>query len=199
MDPASLVGRFDHVQMGDVVVQDNTPRYLALHKPSGYVSATVDSESPTVIDVIAEPWAGELHLAGRLDKSTTGLVILTNDSRFSEALTRPESRIAKVYRVQTDGAIPEGVVSAFRAGIYMAKEKVMTQAAEVEYLPEHDPCACRLTIFEGKHHQVKRMFARFGIRVVGLHREAVGPIRLGGLALGCYRVLSPSEVNQVLV
>ena len=151
-----------------------------------------------MIALIDEPWADELHLAGRLDRFTTGLVILTNDSRFSEALTQPESKIPKVYHVQTDIPITQEAVTAFKAGIPFAKEGIRTQPAQVQWSEEQSPCSCILTIFEGKHHQVKRMFARFDIKVTSLHREAVGPISLSTLGEGKYRAISDDVVHSVL-
>jgi len=172
---APAVGTFDRVEVGGEVVQARVRRYLMLHKPAGVVSATVDDEHETVIDLIKEDWAQELHLAGRLDRFTTGLVILTNDSTYSEWLTLPGSRVGKEYLVEVDGPIGREVVTAFEAGIDFEKEKITTAPAKVELLGSS---RCRLTIFEGKHHQVKRMFARFGLKVMSLHREAMGELRL---------------------
>lgn len=175
VDGTTQVGSFDRVEVGGETVQARVARYVMLHKPLGVVSATVDEEHETVIDLIDEEWAGELHLAGRLDRFTSGLVILTNDSRYSESLTEPGRKVGKRYLVETDREISAIVVDALRAGMWFAKERVATAPAEVEML---GPCQCRLTIYEGKHHQVKRMFAQFEIKVTALHREAVGGIEL---------------------
>lgn len=188
-DGGMTVGTFDRVEVNHEVVQARVPRYLLLHKPAGVVSATRDDEHRTVIDLIDAEWAGELHLAGRLDRFTTGLVILTNDSRFSEWLTLPGSRVGKEYLVEVDGAIGENVKTAFEAGIALEKEKITTAPARVESLGSR---RCRLTIFEGKHHQVKRMFARFGLKVVSLHRSAIGLLRLpDDLGAGQWREFAP--------
>jgi 16S rRNA pseudouridine516 synthase len=165
------------------MLQSRTPRYVLLHKPAGYVSATTDPEYPTVISLIHEPWAEDLHLAGRLDRATTGLVILTNDSTFSEALTEPGARVPKAYVVTTDHPVSAEAVMAFEQGMFFAKEGVTTQPAFVE---PFGPCRTRLTIYEGKHHQVKRMFARFDICVTALHRESVGKYHLDNLPEGSY-------------
>jgi 16S rRNA pseudouridine516 synthase len=183
------IGKFDHLIAAGEILQANAPHYVILHKPSGTVSATTDKEHPTVIDHIDEPWASELHLAGRLDRFTTGLVILTNDSEFSESLTRPGNRIPKTYLVVTDQPIAPEAVAKFRTGMSFDKEKIRTQPANVDFLSE---TSCLLTIFEGKHHQIKRMFLRFGIRVVSLHRESIGAYRLpDGLAPGSYLIFDP--------
>ena len=188
------LGKFDHLSAAGDILQAHTPRYILLHKPSGIVSATTDKDHQTVIDLIDEPWATELHLAGRLDRSTTGLVILTNDSKFSESLTRPESKIPKTYLVTTDLPIPPVAIAKFRSGMSFDKEKIRTHPATVDLLSENE---CRLTIFEGKHHQIKRMFLRFGIRVTKLHRESVGAYRLpADLAPGKWRKIPSMKINH---
>ena len=178
------LGKFDHLTAAGKTLQSNTPRYILLHKPAGILSATTDPTHSTVIDLIDEPWAHELHLAGRLDRSTTGLVILTNDSKFSESLTRPENKIPKTYLVHTDQAIPEEAIEKFRKGMSFEKENTRSQPAIVDLLSEN---SCRLTIHEGLHHQIKRMFLRFDIRVTALHRESIGSYTLGDLQLGQWR------------
>lgn len=167
--------KFDHLIAAGEILQASTPRHILLNKPAGILSATKDKTHKTVINLIEEPWASELHLAGRLDRSTTGLVILTNDSRFSESLTQPENKIPKTYLVHTDQPIPEAAIAKFRTGMSFDKEKIRTHPAILDLLTE---TSCRLTIFEGKRHQIKRMFLRFDIRVTSLHRESIGPYHL---------------------
>lgn len=178
-DGSTPVGKFDHIVADGETLQQNTPRYILLHKPAGILSATSDPVHKTVIDLIREPWATELHLAGRLDRATTGLVILTNDSRFSESLTRPEEKIPKTYLVTTDLPITEEAIRSFRSGMSFKKEKIRTHPADINLLSESK---CRLTIYEGKHHQIKRMFLRFGIRVSTLHRESIGSYGLSTIS-----------------
>lgn len=188
-DPQDQVTRFSRVCIGDEVVQSEAARYIMLHKPVGVVSATRDTEHRTVVDLIDEEWASSLHLAGRLDRFTTGLVILTNDSEFSESLTTPGRRIGKRYRVTLDQPVPDPVQQEIRQGMWFAKEQVMTAPALLEPLGS---LAFLLTIYEGKHHQVKRMFSRFGIKVTALHREAIGGIEMDSdLLPGHWRELTP--------
>ncbi len=178
------LGKFDHLTVNGEIFQSNTARYIILHKPIGILSATTDKTHRTVIDLINEPWATDLHLAGRLDRATSGLVILTNDSCFSESLTSPENHVPKTYLVHTDQPIPENVLQQFRDGMSFEKENTRSAPAIVELLSE---TSCRLTIHEGLHHQIKRMFLRFGIRVTQLHRESIGPYRLENLQAGEWR------------
>lgn len=189
-DGSASLGKFDHLTVSGEILQSDTRRIVLLHKPAGILSATADPVHRTVIDLIQEPWAGELHLAGRLDRSTTGLVILTNDSSFSESLTRPENKIPKTYLVHTDQPIPPEAIAKFRRGMSFEKENTRSQPAIVDLLTE---TSCRLTIHEGLHHQIKRMFLRFGIRVTSLHRESIGSYGLGDLAPGEHRHFASSS------
>ncbi len=164
-----------------------------LHKPIGVVSATVDAEHQTVIDLIGDPDKASLHLVGRLDRNTSGLMLLTNDGRWSKILMDPERKVPKVYLVETREPIPPEAVAAFAAGFYFHTEDLTTRPAHLEILGER---RARLTIHEGRYHQVKRMFHRIENRVVKLHRESVGSIILSDdLAPGEWRMLHPDEIR----
>ena len=187
------IGKFHHITAAGEVLQANTRRILLLHKPTGFLSATTDPTHQTVIDLIPEPFAHDLHLAGRLDRSTTGLVILTNDSILSRSLTSPHHKIPKTYLVHTDSPIPEQALEKFRTGMSFKKENTRSHPAIAQLLAD---TSCRLTIFEGLHHQIKRMFLRFGIRVTSLHRESIGPYHLGSLLPAQYQIISsPLEIH----
>ena len=134
-------------------------------------------------------------MAGRLDRFTSGLMVLTNDSALSERLTLPGAKLGKRYRVTCDAVISEDMINAFESGMWFAKEGSRTQPAKVALLREN---LCQLTIFEGKHHQVKRMFARFGVKVTALHREAMGPLELDeSLSEGEWRALTEVELSSI--
>ncbi len=184
------LGKFDHLTVNGEIFQSHTARYILLHKPIGILSATTDKTHRTVIDLIDEPWATELHLAGRLDRATSGLMILTNDSRFSASVISPENHVPKTYLVHTDQPIPENVLQQFRDGMSFEKENTRSAPAEVELTSE---TSCRLTIYEGLHHQIKRMFLRFGIRVTQLHRESIGPYLLENLQVGKWKSIDPAS------
>lgn len=185
------ITRFSRVELDGEVVQELEAVYLMLHKPAGYLSATTDPQHPTVIELIDHPLRGELHLAGRLDRATTGLLLLTNDGRWSKLVTEPVEEIPKVYRVATRDPILPETAATFAAGIYFAYEDLTTRSAELEILGEREAL---LTIHEGRYHQVKRMFHAVGNQVLGLHRESIGPLVLDGLSPGGYRRLSAAEV-----
>jgi len=189
------IGRFSRIELGEEVLQSQEAVYLMLHKPAGYLSATVDPLHPTVIDLIDHPLKSELHLAGRLDRATTGLVLLTNDGRWSKGVTEPVEEIPKVYRVRTRDTIPPDTAAIFAAGIYFAYEDLTTRPAMLEILDDHEAL---LTIHEGRYHQVKRMFHAVGNQVMGLHRESIGPLMLAPLPEGSYRHLTKEEISHFI-
>jgi 16S rRNA pseudouridine516 synthase len=195
-DPHHEVREFSRVCVDDEVLQAGKPaRYFMLHKPQGCVSATADPQHPTVLDWLDEPDKDELHIAGRLDFNTTGLMLITNDGQWSRRLTQPTTKLPKVYRVETEQEIGAEYAATFAAGVYFAFEDLTTQPAELELLA---PRLARLSIIEGRYHQVKRMFGHFNNKVIRLHRERMGPLELdGALAPGEYRALSSDEIRQV--
>ncbi|MEQ9547017.1 MAG: pseudouridine synthase [Marinobacter sp.] len=194
---ASLdVDRFTTVAVDDKVIQPGSQaHYLMLNKPAGYLSATVDAVHPTVLDLIAPDLRTDLHIAGRLDRATTGLLILTNDGIWSRGLTEPRVRIPKVYRVTTAYPLSPDTKARFAEGIWFEYEQLTTSPAHLEQM---DATNVRLTIYEGRYHQVKRMFHAVGNRVVSLHREQMGDIALDGkLQPGEYRPLSHTETQSI--
>ncbi len=190
------VREFSRIELDDELLQAGKPaRYFMLNKPAGVVSATEHPEHRTVLDLLDEPDKHELHIAGRLDLTTTGLLIITNDGLWSRRLTEPRSRLGKVYRVTTEQPMTAEYAEVFARGLYFAYEDLTTLPAELEVLDSH--CAL-LTLHEGRYHQVKRMFGHFRNRVVALHRECMGPLTLdAALAPGQYRELSAEEMASV--
>ena len=189
------VCRFDEIWYEGDQIQAATSRvHLMLNKPVGVVSATTDTEHQTVIDLIDHPQSASLHLAGRLDRSSSGLILLTNDGRWSERLMHPTQKVAKVYRVETRTPIPASAVRAFERGFHFASEGIVTQPANLEILNAH---LARVTIHEGRYHQIKRMFHRVdGIRLKSLHRESIGRIQLPqDLDSGAWRELRADEIE----
>lgn len=189
------VTRFDRVEVqGQIIQAGQRALYVMLHKPAGYVSATVDAEHPTVLDLIDDPDKAELHLAGRLDRASTGLVLLTNDGVWSKRITEPLFKLPKTYLVETAEPIAPEAVAAFAAGFYFHTEDLVTQPAELVLLGQR---TARVTLWEGRYHQIKRMFHRVGNRVTRLHRESIGPLRLPEeLAEGEWRFLTADEAAQ---
>lgn len=151
--------------------------YIMLNKPSGYVCSTVDDDGSSVLNLINEPWRDQLHIAGRLDKDTTGLVLLTNDGKWSHQITSPNSKCNKTYEVTLERPLSQELIEVFSTGIMLNSENKPTKPAQLTIINEH---RAELVISEGKYHQVKRMFAAVGNHVTALHRSRVGHVKLDG-------------------
>jgi 16S rRNA pseudouridine516 synthase len=195
-DPHAEVREFSRVEVDNEVLQVGKPvRHFMLHKPPGCVSATRDPQHPTVLDLIHEPDKEELHIAGRLDFNTTGLMLITNDGSWSRRLTQPQTKLPKVYFVETEQAIGPEYALKFAEGMYFAFEDLTTLPADLLVL---GPTSARLSIVEGRYHQVKRMFGHFDNKVLRLHREKMGPLVLDpSLKPGEYRPLSDEEIQLI--
>ena len=192
-DPHYEVRAFNRIELdGQTLQAGKAARYFMLHKPPGCVSATHDPEHPTVLDLLNEPDKEDLHLAGRLDFNTSGLMLITNDGHWSRHVSQPETKLPKVYYVETEQTISSAYAATFKQGIYFAYEDLTTLPAELHVLSAH---SARLSIVEGRYHQIKRMFGYFNNKVLRLHRESIGALILDeGLAPGEYRALSPQEI-----
>ncbi len=194
-DRLTEVSKFDKVEVEDKLVQAGlTAIYLMVNKPAGILSATQDDEHTTLFEYLAPLDLTGCHIAGRLDRSTTGLMIISNDGAWSNQITLPGAKVPKTYWVETAYALSPETGQLFQKGIYFKTEDFTTQPAQLEVL---SPTTCRLTIYEGRYHQVKRMFASVGNRVVALHREQIGSLALGDLPLGEHRALTALEVDAL--
>jgi 16S rRNA pseudouridine516 synthase len=194
-DPAAKVYPTDTLCLDDEPLLEPGPRYFMLHKPLGTVSATKDSEHPTVLDLLDEPNKQKLHIAGRLDIDTTGLIILTDDGQWSHKITSPRHHCEKTYYAHLAEGIDASAVEKFARGVWLDGDKKRTKPAKLEILFRNE---VRITIGEGRYHQVKRMFAALGNRVLELHRERIGDIYLDdSLEPGEYRPLTPQEIASV--
>ncbi|MFT5692442.1 MAG: 16S rRNA pseudouridine516 synthase [Oceanicoccus sp.] len=194
-DGRHTINQFTKIELNDSLIQEQKAYYLMLHKPTGYVSATTDSQHETVLDLIHETYKGLLHIGGRLDFNTTGLLLLTNDGLWSRKITEPSEKKPKTYLVTTAEEITVKYTDQFREGIYFARENMTTHPAQLEIVEAR---RARLTIYEGRYHQVKRMFGHFNNKVISLHRESMGPICLDlELLPGGYRQLTDHEIKSI--
>ncbi len=194
-DIDEVIDTFSHIILDGQVIQDNSAHYIMLHKPVGVVSATQDTIHKTVIDLLDFPYKEQLHIVGRLDLNTSGLMLLTNDSRWSERLTQPGSKVGKRYLVTLKNKLTPDYVEAFASGMYFEYEDLTTKPAKLTILSDHQ---AEVELIEGRYHQVKRMFGRFRNPVVALHRYAIGNLQLDGqLTEGQSRILTESEINNL--
>ncbi|MFQ3225153.1 MAG: 16S rRNA pseudouridine516 synthase, partial [Lentimonas sp.] len=156
------------------------------------ICSNVDEGYPSLFNSLEIEKVSELHVAGRLDADTTGLVLITDDGRWTFDIIRPSNNCQKVYRVGLSRALSEGLVEQFKAGLQLHGASQLTRPAELQILASKE---ASLTITEGKYHQVKRMFAAVGNRVLSLHREKIGEIALD-VPLGEWRYLTNDEVTS---
>lgn len=192
-EPAAKVSSTQAICFDDQPVVPRGPRYLMLHKPVGYVCAARDDHHPSVLTLLPAADREGLHIVGRLDVDTTGLLLLTDDGAWSHRVTAPRHRCDKRYRVALAEPASTADIVRLREGIALHGDEQPTRPAGVERLDAH---TLLLTIQEGRYHQVKRMFGALGNRVVALHRDRVGGLALDADALpvGAFRKLSPAEV-----
>ncbi len=190
-----VVDRFSVVSVDGRVLSDLGPRYVMLNKPKGVVSATKDECHTTVIDLLPEDQRAGLHIVGRLDFNSTGLVLLTNDGHWSRALTQPETKVPKTYRVEVADSITDECIQGFRDGMHFSYEDVITRPAVLSRLA---PKLAEVVLEEGRYHQIKRMFGRFGNKVIELHRSSIGSLVLdASLAPGESRTLQADELRSL--
>lgn len=183
------------VEVDGVPVSWSRFHYYMLHKPAGVLTATEDRSQPTALDLLPGELRRGLFPVGRLDKDTTGLLLLTDDGALAHRLLSPKYHVDKIYLAEIDGTVDQSDVDAFRRGMALGEDEVCLPA-ELESM---GPGKCKVTLREGKYHQVKRMLAARGKPVTALHRYAMGPLVLdAALEAGNYRELTPEEVKKLV-
>jgi 16S rRNA pseudouridine516 synthase len=189
---ATQVHENNTINLSDVRLKARDFHYILMHKPAGTICSNVDEVYPTLFNYLDLDKISELHIAGRLDADTTGLVLITDDGRWSFNITTPSKQCRKVYRVTLSKDIADDVAARFEQGIALQGEQGLTHPATLEVISAKEVL---LTLTEGKFHQVKRMFAAVGNRVVLLHREQIGDIHLD-VELKHWRYLTQDEVQS---
>lgn len=174
----------------DINITENV--YLILNKPQGYISATEDRSQKTVLDLIDEKYSHrELFPAGRLDKDTTGMMIITDDGQFAHNILAPKKHISKTYEVEIDIPVTEEMKFGFEKGVNL--NDGVCKTAKLEITGENSAI---VVLTEGRYHQIKRMFGCFGAKVIKLHRTAMGFLKLPeDLKEGASRELSKQELE----
>ena len=171
--------------------------YLMLNKPAGVLSTVRDERGRrTVIDILPEKYRNiGLHPAGRLDKDSTGLLLMTNDGEFTYRLTHPKFEKEKEYLLQIGGVLKSHEIIVLEKGVEL--EDGMTHGAAVKSIKSSPPFNYSITLHEGRKRQVRRMFAALGYRVVALKRVREGSLALGDLVQGKVRELTAAEVGRL--
>ncbi|MEB8066770.1 MULTISPECIES: pseudouridine synthase [Mammaliicoccus] len=182
----------DVITFDDIPIEYEPVVYLMMNKPAGYISATEDDEHETVIDIVPEYMHLDLFPVGRLDKDTEGLLLLTNDGKFSHQLMSPKHKVPKKYYVEVDGYISENATEIFKKGIDLGD--FTSSPSELEIIENDESSKAFVTIYEGKFHQVKRMFQSIGCEVTYLKRIQIADLELDELLeLGEYRHLMEED------
>lgn len=170
--------------------------YLMLNKPSGVLSATEDTRDRTVLDLIDHPRKGQLFPVGRLDKDTVGLLMLTDDGQLAHDLLSPKKHVPKTYVAKVAGLVTRAHIKAFAEGIALKDFKA--KPATLEILAAGEQSEVRVTITEGKFHQIKRMFEAIGTKVIYLKRLSMGTLVLDeSLREGGWRPLKDEEIKAL--
>lgn len=194
-----IVEESDVVEVsGETICGAQKKVYYMMYKPDGYVTTVKDQfDRPCVMDLIGDEVKERIYPAGRLDYHTEGLLILSNDGDFVNAITHPKHKIEKKYLAVINGKLKEESIEKLERGVLVDKKK--TAPAKV-FLSEifKDKCLVEITICEGRNRQVRKMFEAVGHHVIELKRVQIGPIELGTLKPGRIRKLNPNEVEALL-
>jgi 16S rRNA pseudouridine516 synthase len=178
---------------GEELLDIAPPIYLMMHKPAGLVCANRDGLYSTVIDLLPPEWSRDVHIVGRLDLDTTGLLLMTDDGDWSHRVSSPRRAVGKVYEVGLADPLVPSAEKAFAEGIKLDGEEKLTRPA---VLQRKDDQQVTVTLFEGRYHQLKRMFAALGNKVEALHRSQIGQLHLdNNLKPGAWRELTPDEIE----
>ena len=180
----------------DILYEDQD--LLAVNKPAGVVTATEDKKEKTVMDLITLQQKKDLFPVGRLDKDTEGLLLVTNDGELAHRLLSPKKHVDKCYFTRVTGQIHEEDIHRFKEGLDIGDEK-KTLPADLEILSSGEISEAKVTICEGRYHQVKRMFEAIGCKVIYLKRLSMGSLTLDpALEKGAFRKLTEEEIAALL-
>ena len=188
--------RRDHIEVEGRSLKKATLVYLALHKPAAVVTTRADELGrKTVYDLLPKgtPWVFPI---GRLDKESSGLLLLTNDTRFGDRVTSPVEKVQKVYTVLIDSPLHDSDRKAMESGLTLADGTRLKPTAV--RTPKNDRTSCEITLREGKNRQIRRMFETLGYNVLALKRISIGRIHLGDLKEGEMRTLTKEERLAIL-
>lgn len=194
-DSAQVNTSIDKVTLDDEPLIYKEFKYFLLNKPTGYICANEDNLSATVMELNPDFNKFDVHTVGRLDKDTTGVLLLTNNGRLTHQLISPKYNINKVYFAEVDQDLSDELIQQFSDG-FIVNNEYLTLPAKLEII---NPRFARLTLNEGKYHQVKRMFLHFGYNVITLHREQFHTLRVDDLPLGQSRELTSEEESSLFV
>lgn len=184
----------DKIAIDDIELMIKKYVYLILNKPKGYISATTDKTMPTVLDLVPKEYLHRnLFPAGRLDKDTTGLMLITDDGNFAHNILAPKKHVKKIYNVTVDVPITKEMINGFKNGVVLNDGEC--KSASLEITGNNTGI---VTLTEGRYHQIKRMFGCYKAKVMELHRIGMGNLLLpSNLKVGQCRELTESELKKI--
>jgi 23S rRNA pseudouridine2605 synthase len=182
---------------GKKIENKTVAKYIMLHKPRGFVTTMSDELGRRCVASLVEDVGERVYPIGRLDRNSEGLLLLTNDGEFANAVMHPSKHVAKVYRVTIRPDISDEQIAAMSDGMMI--DGRMTAPAQVTVLEKRDDRAViEIVLFEGRNRQIRRMCEELGIEVARLKRTAIAGVKLGMLPQGKWRELTPQEVSHIL-
>lgn len=187
--------KFDKVKIDGKEIKIKKNVYLMLNKPKGYISATEDRTMQTVLDLVPQEYLHRnLFPAGRLDKDTTGLMIITDDGEFAHNILSPKKHVKKTYNVTIDIPVNDEMIEGFKNGVILNDGKCKEALLEIT-----GTYSATVTLTEGRYHQIKRMFGCYGAKVLELQRIAMGNFKLpDDLKIGQCKEFTEEELKKVL-
>lgn len=186
-----------HVR-GKKIVAAAAPVYIALHKPRGFITTMSDERGRKCVEELVRGMDAPVYPVGRLDRESEGLLLMTNDGDFANAVMHPSNHLPKLYRVTLRSPMTDEQKLQFEEGIMLDGRK--TAPAKVRVVSsEKERCVVEITLFEGRNRQIRRMCEQLGLEVARLRRNAIGSIKLGMLPAGCWRYLTPIEVRNLVM
>jgi 23S rRNA pseudouridine2605 synthase len=184
------------IRIDGEVLHQAKPVYYAVHKPEGVVCTSRDPAGrPRVVDMLP-PEGPRVYCVGRLDMSSEGLILVTNDGELANGLTHPRHGVEKIYHVQVDGQLDEEGLKKLRKGVHLAEGFARVKHVRVKS-KRKTGTLLEMVLDEGRNREIRRLFARIGHKVQRLTRIAVGPVRLGDLPSGAVRLLTKQEVTAL--
>jgi 16S rRNA pseudouridine516 synthase len=196
-DAGHKVGEGATVELDGEALEYRQQVYFMLHKPADYVCSSREDNYPSALTLVPEQWQyRDLHMVGRLDADVTGLLLITDDGKWSHRITAPAKKLPKIYQVETGSEVAESAIDLFRHGLLLHGDEKLTRPAELRII---EPRLIELTLHEGRYHQVKRMLAAINNRADRIHRIRVGGLLLDEAALpaGQCRELTANEIDGV--
>ena len=184
----------DEIKIDGTLIPNVPYVTLILNKPEDYISSTIDETYPSILHLIPVNYQKRVRIVGRLDADTTGLILLTDNGILNSRLTNPKYRVEKTYHVTVNHILKPILAEEFAKGGDIGRGEI-TAPARLEVYDEYN---CDITVTEGKYHEIKRLFGKFGYDVISLKRISFGPLRLGDLELGKCRMITDEEYDLLL-